>query len=74
MGTVSSGSLTFNYTVTAAGVITNPPMAGIGSWSVMPTYNAGFGTGQPILTLPVGTNNTPAAVREIINLPPAASP
>src|SRR5581483_879730 len=77
VGTVSSGSLTFNYFVTSAGVITNPPMAGIsqGSWTGPIRYNGtpspGYGTGEPVLTLPVGTNNTSAAVREIINPPPA---
>ncbi len=76
VGTVSSGSLTFNYIVTASGIISNPPMAGIAqsSWTGPLTYNGspspGYGTGEPVLTLPVGTNNTPAAVREIINPPP----
>jgi len=76
VGTISSCSLTFNYMVTAAGTITNPPMAGYAksSWTGPITYNGtpapGYGTGEPILTLPVGTNNTAAAVREIINPPP----
>ena len=75
VGTVSSGSLTFNYLVTASGIISNPPMAGIAqsSWTGPITYNGrptpGYGTGEPVLTLPIGTNNTSAAVREIINPP-----
>jgi hypothetical protein len=77
LGTVSGSSLTFNYFVTASGVITNPPWAGFAqsSWTGGLTYSGtpapGWGTGEPVLTLPVGTNNTPAAVREIINPPPA---
>jgi type II secretory pathway pseudopilin PulG len=77
VGTVSSGSLTFNYMVTASGTISNPPMAGYSQsqWTGPITYNGtpspGYGTGEPVLTLPIGTNNTPAAVRQIIYPPPA---
>src|SRR5882724_4956348 len=71
----SSSALTFNYTVTSSGVITNPawdgqtpPYSGAVNYNGTPT--PGYDTGYSTLTLPVGTTNTPAAVREIINLPP----
>lgn len=74
----SPSSLTFNYFVDASGIITNPPAMGLGqgSWTGAVTYNGtpspGRGTGEPVLTLPVGTNSAdPNAVREIINPPPA---
>ena len=75
VGTISSSSLTFNYFVTCSGTISNPPMAGYAqsSWTGPITYNGtpvpGYGTGEPVLTLPVGTNNTPTGVREIIKEP-----
>lgn len=77
VGCLSSSSLTFQYFVTSSGVITNPAWDGFaqGSWTGPITYGGtpspGWSTGEPVLTLPIGTNNTPAAVREIINPPPA---
>ena len=71
----SSSALTFNYTVTSTGVITNPPWDGHtqGQYTGAVNYNGtpapGYDTGYASLTLPIGTNNTAAAVREIINLP-----
>ncbi len=73
----SPSALTFNYFVDCTGVITNPPAMGLAqsSWTATVTYNGtpspGYGTGEPVLTLPVGTNSSdPNAVREIINPPP----
>jgi hypothetical protein len=79
VGCTSSGSLAFNYFVDCSGIITNPPAGGISqaSWvAANTTYNGtpspGYGTGEPVLTLPVGTNSAdPNAVREIINPAPA---
>jgi hypothetical protein len=80
VGCQSSSTLTFNnYDVTATGIITNPAAGGIsqGNWvSANTIYNGtpapGYGTGQPFLTLPIGTNSaSPTSVREIINPPPA---
>lgn len=71
----SQSALTFNYTVTCTGVITNPAWDGQSqaSYTGAVNYNGtptpGYDTGYTSLTLPVGTTNTPAAVREIINLP-----
>ncbi len=77
VGCLSSSSLTFNYFVTSSGIITNPACFGYAQsqWAGPVNYNGtpspGWSTGEPVLTLPVGTNNTPAAVREIINPSPA---
>ncbi len=70
----SSSDLTFNYEVTSTGVITNPAWDGhtVGQYSGAVNYNGtptGSDTGYASLTLPIGVTNTPAAVREIINLP-----
>jgi hypothetical protein len=79
VGTVSGSSLTFNYFVDCTGVITNPPNAGFtqSSWRGPITYSGtpspGYGTGEPVLTLPIGTNSSvPNSVREIINPPPSS--
>lgn len=79
VGCTSSATLTFNYFVDCTGYITNPGAGGVssGSWVASHiTYNGtpspGYGTGEPVLTLPVGTNSLdPNAVREIINPPPS---
>jgi hypothetical protein len=78
VGCTSSGSLAFNYFVDCSGIITNPPAGGISqaSWvAANTTYTGtpspGYGTGEPVLTLPIGTNGTdPNAIREIINPAP----
>jgi hypothetical protein len=72
----SSSDLTFSQTVTCTGVITNPAWDGKAqsSYGGAINYNGqpapGFTAGYNTLSLPIGTNNTPDAVREIINLPP----
>jgi hypothetical protein len=79
VGCTSSGSLSFNYFVDCSGIITNPPAMGLpqSGWvSANTTYHGtpspGYGTGEAVLTLPIGTNSTdPNYVREIINPPPA---
>ncbi len=70
---VGSGNpLTFNYTVTSTGVITNPPWAGVtstNSYTGTITYNGSpkTGTGSPTLVLPIGTtNNSPTNVIQIL--------
>jgi hypothetical protein len=73
----SPSALTFNGFVTASGSITNPPMGGLsqGSWSGSVNYNGspapGWGTGEPVLNLPIGTNNSAASVLQILYPPPA---
>lgn len=79
VGCQNSSTLTFNYFVDCSGIITNPGAGGIsqGNWVTANTrYNGtpapGWGTGEPVLTLPVGGNSLdPNSVREIINPPPA---
>lgn len=68
----SPNTLVFNGTVTTTSTILNSNLGGYNSFSA-PVYN---GTpqntiGVPTLNLPIGTNNSPAAVREIVNMPPA---
>jgi hypothetical protein len=71
----SAWSLAFNDIVTTTGTIQKKPWfsktasqyTGSINYNGSPTYR----TNVPVLSLPIGTNNTPAAVREIVNLPPA---
>lgn len=69
--TGSAWSLTFNSAVTSSGNITKKGWAGysLGSMSGAITYSGGKSTNVPSMTLPIGTNNTAAAIREIINYP-----
>ncbi|HXD01662.1 MAG TPA: hypothetical protein VN048_20165, partial [Verrucomicrobiae bacterium] len=77
VGTTSFSHLTFNGFVTAGGIITNPSAIGISqtNWvATNTTFNGlpvpGYATGQPSITLPIGTNSLdPNSVREIINPP-----
>lgn len=67
----SASPLTFNYTVTTTGVITNPAWAGDtqGNYTGAVTYsgNPKTGTGSPNLVLPIGTtNNNPTNVIQIL--------
>jgi hypothetical protein len=79
VGCTSSATLTFNYFVDCTGYITNPGAMGVSqsSWvashiTYSGTPSPGYGTGEPVLTLPVGTNSTdPNSVRQIIYPPPA---
>lgn len=73
--TGSSASLTFKDMVTASGVITKKAWAGHSLSSMTGKINftgdPGYSTNVPVLSLPIGTNNTAQAVHEIITLPPA---
>jgi hypothetical protein len=70
----SSSALTYNSTVTASGTVSSPAWFGktTNQYTGKVTYNGspGYSTNVQTLSLPVGTNNTAAAVREIINQPP----
>lgn len=71
----SSADLTFNSTVTTTGGIykTNWDGHTLSQYTGSITYkgNPGYSTNVATLTLPIGTNSmAPAAVRELINLPP----
>ena len=71
----SASTLTFNSTVTASGGIykTNWDGHTLGQMTGAINYNGnpGYSTNVPILSLPIGQTNTPAAVREVVNIPPA---
>ena len=66
-------TLTFNSLVTKTGTISSPAWFGhqTSDYTAAVNYNAGYSTNSQALTLPIGTNNTPSAVREIVNMPPA---
>jgi hypothetical protein len=69
--TGSAWSLTFNSAVTATGNIIKKGWAGYssGSMSGSITYKDTKATNVPTLSLPIGTNNSAASVREIIRMP-----
>jgi hypothetical protein len=70
----SASALTFNSVVTTAGAIykTNWDGHTVAQMTGAVNYNGtpGWMTNVTPVYLPVGTNNTPAAMREIINMPP----
>jgi hypothetical protein len=71
----SASVLTFNSTVTTTGGIykTNWDGHTLAQMTATVNYNGtpGYSTNVNALTLPIGQGNTPAAVREVINIPPA---
>jgi hypothetical protein len=73
--TGSSANLIFNTTVTSSGTISQPAWFGKtpGQYTGAVNYNGnpGYSTNVQTLTLPIGTNNSPSAIAEIINQPPA---
>lgn len=71
--TGSTQPLIFNSIVTTTGGIYKKAWAGyaLNQMTGAITYNGGTSTNVPTLSLPVGTNNSSAAVREIVNFPPA---
>ncbi len=73
MYTGTAWQLTFNSLVDTTGSVGSPAWDGhsTSDYSVKATYNATYSTNSNSLVLPIGTTNTPAAVREIINMPPA---
>jgi len=68
-----AGSLTFVNDVTSSGTIyqgINPisPMPALGGTVV---FDGAHDSGVSTLSLPIGTNNTPAAVQQVLQIPPA---
>lgn len=72
MGAASGNTLRFEGLVTTTSQIVVSNLGGYSSFAT-PVYagvpSPGRKTEQPTLQLPIGTNNSSAAVREIINLP-----
>jgi hypothetical protein len=73
----SSAPLVFQDMVTTTGTIALTNWGGhtlseyAGSITYANNNNGGYSTQVPAMSLPIGTNNTAAAVREIVNMPPA---
>ena len=71
----SCQNLTFNSAVTCSGWLgkTNWDGKTTSQYTGALNYNGspGYSTNAQVLQLPIGTNNTPAAVQQIINMPPA---
>jgi hypothetical protein len=70
----AASTLTFNSTVTTTGGIykTNWDGHTLAQMTAPVNYNGnpGYSTNVGTLWLPIGTDNTPPAVREVVNLPP----
>ena len=71
-----AGVLTFNNDVTSSGTIIqgpNPasPFPSLGGSVV---YNGAHDSGLSTLSLPIGTNNSPAAVHQVLEWPPGTLP
>ncbi|MFM2081545.1 MAG: hypothetical protein RL380_236 [Verrucomicrobiota bacterium] len=72
-GTFSPYYTIFNSAVSISGSISNVSYwAGTTNPSVKPTFNAYLKTNTTTINLPIGTNNTAAAVRELL-YPPAST-
>lgn len=68
-----AGSLTFMNDVTASGTIIqgpNPPSP-LGALGGSVTFKGAHDSGISTLNLPIGTNNSPAAVVQVLDMPPA---
>jgi hypothetical protein len=70
----SASVLTFSSTVTTTGGIykTNWDGHTLAQMTAAVNYNGspGYSTNVPVLSLPIGADNTPTAVREVLNMPP----
>jgi len=73
----SSSALTFTAFVSSSGTITTTNWGGhtlsqyTGTITFATNVYGGYATNYPVLTLPIGTNNTPDAVRQVVEMPPA---
>jgi hypothetical protein len=71
----SSSPLTLSQTATCSGVMMETNWGGytVSQFSGVNTFNGvpAYVTNTPVLELPIGTNNSPAAVQQIIMPPPA---
>jgi hypothetical protein len=73
----SSSPVTFTAFVSGSGIIATTNWGGhtlsqyTGAITFATNVNGGYATNYPTLTLPIGTNNTPDAVRQVVDMPPA---
>ena len=73
----SSTPLVFTAFVSSSGITTKTNWGGYtmsqftGTITFATNVNGGYATNFPVLTLPIGTNNTPDAVRQVVDMPPA---
>lgn len=67
-----AGSLTFKNDVTASGTIFQSanPLSPLGLLGGSVTFDGAHDSGVSTLNLPIGTNNSPSAVQQVIQLPP----
>lgn len=69
------GTLTFMNDVTCSGTIYNNAIS-IGPLSIdlggTVNYNGRHDSGVSVMNLPIGTNNTPAAVHQVVEFPPSS--
>lgn len=75
--TYPGATVTFKGTVTSVGDIIKTRKPGDPAYSSSPpsgqlVYQQQKETGVAALTLPIGTNNTPAAIRKVLEIPPAS--
>lgn len=75
--TYPSASLTFKGDVTSVGKIIKTRKPGDPAYSASPpagtiTYQGQKDTGVSSMTLPIGTNNSPSAIRAVIEIPPSS--
>jgi len=73
----SSSPLTYTAFVSSSGIITETNWGGhtlsqyTGTINFATNVYGGYATNYPVLTLPIGTNNSPDAVRQVVDMPPA---
>jgi hypothetical protein len=73
----SSSPLTFTAFVSGSGIMASTNWGGhtmsqyTGTITFATNVYGGYATNYPVLTLPIGTNNTPDAVRQVIDMPPS---
>jgi hypothetical protein len=70
-------TLTFNSDVTSSGTINltgNPSCSSATTGSGTVVFNGAHDSGGSTLSLPIGTNNSPAAVHQVLELPPGPLP
>ncbi len=70
--TGSGSTQTFYEDVTVAGIVSNGVRYGWSTNGGGAVFTEVPGIGHAALTLPIGTNNTAAAVREVLQFPPAS--